>query len=573
MLFRALLKMKNTDDIKIGNILLYIVPALLIIPNVYTSILGGVGFAEAALSVLLPLGVYLLIQAVFKNTPLVSLLLFPFMFLASFQIVVSSLYNDSSAIGVDMFLNVKTTNSMEVKELLSSLAIPVIVVVAIYIPAVVFSIIALRHKDYASREMRKRAMIAGAGSLIVGTGCGLFVKHVSPDYSITSDLFPVNAVYNLAEAIERSQKTARYETTSEDFTYNAKSTRGDDPELYIAVIGETSRADDWQLAGYDRKTNPLLGCYGDSLVVFDKVLSESNTTHKSVPMLLTTLSSENYDRDIYNHKSIISAFKEAGFHTAYLSIQRPNHSFIEQYSKEADTVKYLTEKNRDICRDEEVLPYVRSLVDSKKYKKLLIVVHMYGSHYNYKDRYPAGHAVFTPDECGQAKYENRSHLVNAYDNTIVYTDSVLHELCEVVKKAGMKGGLIYSSDHGEDIFDDNRHKFLHASPKPTYWQLHVPLLVFLNPEYNQSYPEMKINADRNRHKPASSSKSYSQTLLQIAGIDTDYSIPSQSLVSDRYASPDKPLFLNDRDESIDLMQRGFDPVDRTNYLKLKHDSK
>ena len=525
------------------------------------------------MSVLVLLGVYLLIQAAFKNTPLVTLLLFPVMFLASFQIVVSSLYNDSSAIGVDMFLNVRTTNSMEVKELLSSLAIPVIVVLVIYIPAIVFSIIALRHKDYASRTMRKRAAIAGAGCLIVGAGCGIYVKHASPDYSITSDLFPVNAVYNLAEAIERNQKTSRYETTSEGFIYNAKSTRGDAPELYIAVIGETSRADDWQLAGYDRPTNPRLSCYRDSLVIFDKVLSESNTTHKSVPMLLTTLSSENYDKDIYSHKSIISAFKEAGFLTAYLSIQRPNHSFIEQFSKEADTLKYLTEKSKDICRDEEVLPHVRSLVDSNKDKKLLIVVHLYGSHYNYKDRYPAGNAVFMPDDCGQAKYENRGHLVNAYDNTIVYTDSVLHELCEVVKNAGMKGGLIYTSDHGEDIFDDSRHKFLHASPPPTYWQLRVPLLVFLNPEYNRSYPEMKRNADRNRNKTASSSKSYSQTLLQIAGIGTDYSIPSQSLVSNRYASPDKPLFLNDRDESIDLMQHGFAPIDKTNYLNLNNDSK
>lgn len=565
--------MKHFDDIKSGNILLYIVPALLIIPNIYTSILGEVGFAETVMSILLPLGVYLLVQSVFKKTPLVSLLLFPVMFLASFQIVVSSLYNDSSAIGVDMFLNVRTTNSMEVKELLSSLVIPVIIVMVIYIPAIVFSAIALRHKDYASPAMRKRAAVAGAGCLIVGTGCGIYVRHQSPDYSITADLFPVNAVYNLAEAIERGQKTARYETTSESFTYNAKSTRGDDPELYIAVIGETSRADDWQLAGYDRPTNPLLSCYGDSLVVFDKVLSESNTTHKSVPMLLTTLSSENYDKGIYEHKSIITAFKEAGFHTAYLSTQRPNHSFIEQHSREADTVRYLTEKNKQICPDEEVLRHVRSLVDSKKYKKLLIVVHMYGSHYNYRDRYPAGHAVFTPDECGQAKCENRSHLVNAYDNTIVYTDSVLHELCDITKNAGIKGGLIYTSDHGEDIFDDSRHKFLHASPKPTYWQLHVPLLVFLNSEYNRSYPDVKINADRNRHKMVSSSKSYSQTLLQIAGIDTDYSIPSQSLVSDSYAAPGRPLFLNDRDESIDLMQRGFDPIDRTNYLKLKQESK
>ena len=191
------------------------------------------------------------------------------------------------------------------------------------------------------------------------------------------------------------------------------------------------------------------------------------------------------------------------------------------------------------------------------------------SHYNYKDRYPADRAVFTPDDYRQAKSENREYLVNACDNTIVYTDSILHEFCMITDKSGVKGVLIYCSDHGEDIYDDSRGKFLHDSPKPTYRQLHIPFLMFIGSEYDRTYHDMKNNAIRNSSQIISSSRSFAQTLLHIAGIDTDYSIHSQSVVDDNYISPDRLLFLNDRNEPADLMLLGFDSIDRIHYLDLK----
>jgi glucan phosphoethanolaminetransferase (alkaline phosphatase superfamily) len=64
-------------------------------------------------------------------------MLFPVMFIGAFQIVVSYLYHDGSPIGVDMFLNVWTTNLTEVDELLSSLVLPVALVVVLYLPLTV----------------------------------------------------------------------------------------------------------------------------------------------------------------------------------------------------------------------------------------------------------------------------------------------------------------------------------------------------------------------------------------------------------------------------------------------------
>lgn len=105
------------------------------------------------------------------------------------------------------------------------------------------------------------------------------------------------------------------------------------------VVGETSRALNWQLYGYERETNPLL-VQQSGLVAFPKVLTESNTTHKSVPMLLSDVTACSYD-SIYHRKGIITAFKEAGFRTAFFSNQRFNHSFIDFFGREADTFDFI----------------------------------------------------------------------------------------------------------------------------------------------------------------------------------------------------------------------------------------
>lgn len=93
-------------------------------------------------------------------------------------------------------------------------------------------------------------------------------------------------------------------------------------EIYVLVIGEASRADSWSLFGYDRETTPRLE-KREGVVPFSNVLTQSNATHKSVPIILSPASAANYD-SIYVQKSLITAFKEAGFQTWYLSNQVPN---------------------------------------------------------------------------------------------------------------------------------------------------------------------------------------------------------------------------------------------------------
>ena len=111
------------------------------------------------------------------------------------------------------------------------------------------------------------------------------------------------------------------------------------------VIGETSRAANWSIYGYNRNTNPELTKI-KGLTAFSHVLTESNTTHKSVPMLMSSVTAHDFN-SIYRQKGIITAFKEAGYRTAFFSNQRYNHSFIDFFGKEADICDFIKEDTGD----------------------------------------------------------------------------------------------------------------------------------------------------------------------------------------------------------------------------------
>ncbi len=111
------------------------------------------------------------------------------------------------------------------------------------------------------------------------------------------------------------------------------------PEVYVMVVGETARAHNFSLYGYPRNTNPLLS-KTQGIMAFPDATTQSNTTHKSVPMLLSA-ARQRISHGSFNEKGILAAFREAGFHTVFISNQLPNHSFIDFLGEQADEHYFL----------------------------------------------------------------------------------------------------------------------------------------------------------------------------------------------------------------------------------------
>ena len=559
------------NKVSSGQFLYVYAVVALLLPNIalcYTECLAP---WACGVNVLLPLSLYMLFFSVAKRPGKMIWWAFIFVFFAAFQLVLLYLFG-TGVIAVDMFLNLVTTNPGEAMELLDNLAPAVVGVFVVYLPLLILGGVNIRRDSRLSVSFQQRvrhwAMQIGA----IGLFCLLASYLVVDGYRMRNQLYPVNICYNLYLAFERNAASENYREASRDFKFDVRSEHSATaPEVYVMVVGETARAHNFSLYGYPRNTNPLLS-KTPGIKAFPNVTTQSNTTHKSVPMLLSAASAEDFER-LFHEKGILAAFKEAGFHTVFISNQLPNHSFIDFLGEQADEHYFLKKEDasqgnhydEDLLQKlDEILPLADASSSAHyhyRYRKLFVVLHSYGSHFNYQERYPRSFAYFKPDSRSEAKSENRRDLLNAYDNTIRYTDYILHGIIERLQKwEGVQtktdgvydqptSAMLYTSDHGENIFDDERSLFLHAAPKASDYELHVPFIIWTSDGFSKQYPDILKALGENRSKQVQSSLSAFHTMLGIGGIQTRYRLDEYSVASGKY-HPTELLYLDDHDEAI-----------------------
>ena len=559
------------NKVSSGQFLYVYAVVALLLPNIalcYTECLAP---WACGVNVLLPLSLYMLFFSVAKRPGKMIWWAFIFVFFAAFQLVLLYLFG-TGVIAVDMFLNLVTTNPGEAMELLDNLAPAVVGVFVVYLPLLILGGVNIRRDSRLSVSFQQRVRHWALEIAAVGLFCLLACYLVVDDYRMRNQLYPVNVCYNLYLAFERDAASENYREASRDFKFDARSEHSATaPEVYVMVVGETARAHNFSLYGYPRNTNPLLS-KTPGIKAFPNVTTQSNTTHKSVPMLLSAASAEDFER-LFHEKGILAAFKEAGFHTVFISNQLPNHSFIDFLGEQADEHYFLKKEDasqgnhydEDLLQKlDEILPLADASSSAHyhyRYRKLFVVLHSYGSHFNYQERYPRSFAYFKPDSRSEAKPENRRDLLNAYDNTIRYTDYILHGIVERLQKwEGVQtktdgvydqptSAMLYTSDHGENIFDDGRCLFLHAAPKASDYELHVPFIIWTSAGFCKQYPDILKALGENRPKQVQSSLSAFHTMLGVGGIQTRYRLDEYSVASGKY-HPTKLLYLDDHDEAI-----------------------
>ena len=535
------------------EILFWLTIATLMVPNVILDITEGMSQWACVANILLPLGIYTLLMSISRKPGKMTWWLFPYIFFAAFQVVLLYLYGEG-VLAVDMLLNVVTTNVSEATELLDGILPAVLIVCVLYLPPLGMAVANIRGRHILDNRFIYKTRRIGGGITVAGLLSVTTAYLADPTFRLLNNVFPLNVTYNLYLAVERSWISAHYQERVANYRFDAVATHPkDSAEVYVMVIGETARSNNFSLYGYHRDTNPMLTTLvsDSSLIVFRDVRTESNTTHKSVPMLLTSASASDYPA-LYREKGIIAAFKEAGFHTSFISNQLPNHSFIDFLGMEADSCLFIKEAERakDNVSDMELLPIVKGILEKGR-KKEFIVLHTYGSHFKYNERYPRNMAHFLPDNESQAKYENRQQLVNAYDNTIRFTDKFLYELSSILSSSACQSAWLYTSDHGENIYDDNRNKFLHASPYPSEYEFRVPLLAWTSASYCSAYPDIISALRSNSGKCVSTSISFFHTMLEMGGIKTKNLDLTKSL-ADREYKVHPRLYLNDHNEAVEM---------------------
>lgn len=517
----------------------------LMIPVIILTITEHNPLLVALTAILLPLGFYLLFSAASTRSGRMVWWGFPFIFLSAFQIVLSYLFGNS-VIATDMFLNLTTTNPGEAGELLGDIYPSVIAVCVIYLPLLWFATEHLRRQITIPTPLRQLFAKAGCASLVAGILTFLFIPTDEKLHTLRDETFPVNACYNMGLAISESYKINHYEQSSAGFTFDARrSAVVPEREIYVLVIGEASRASNWQLYGYDRPTNPHLSTRND-LVLFRGVTTQSNTTHKSVPLMLSSVHTSEHD-ELFRRTGLPALFNEAGFTTYFISNQAPQGAMIDFLADDADRLIYLDAPNYD----GQLVDVMLKALDNDSSDKLLFILHTYGSHFSYHQRYPREVATFLPDDDVAISPRNAEFIRNAYDNSILYTDQVLNDLITLLEREDACSAMFYCADHGEDLFDTAEGRFLHSSPTTTYHQLHVASLAWFSPKYKSMFSPKTEAAASNAAAPATTYSVF-HTMADIASICSPYFNTKASLVSPEFDYSAPRLYLDDHNRAVPL---------------------
>lgn len=304
------------------------------------------------------------------------------------------------------------------------------------------------------------------------------------------------------------------------------------PLLVVLVIGESVRSDHLGINGYARNTTPKLAALGAEVLSFRDVVSRANWTEAAVPGILTwSLPAEQGPQA---RASLLHTLKEAGFGTAWLSNQEPF-----PFASGADVTEFATNtRDYHFRKDADLLPQFMSYVRQGGPRQF-VVLHMAGSHIPYEERYDAHARTFAPTmrDLGirAPRAADRVAVVNSYDNTIVELDNFLSRIIGVLRAEKRPAVLVYTSDHGENLFDDARELFMHAQRGPTRHDTHVPLLVWMNTPYRATHPQTVQGLLGNRTRPVGHADLF-PTVLDMAGVAWDGRDARRSVASARYTA-------------------------------------
>ncbi|WP_296942916.1 phosphoethanolamine transferase [uncultured Massilia sp.] len=316
---------------------------------------------------------------------------------------------------------------------------------------------------------------------------------------------------------------AELDRRSAAFRFHARPADGAGPQVVVMVIGESSRYDRWSLNGYARDTNPLLSQQAN-LVPLADVITSVSATRLSVPVIISRKPAMQSLKDGFSEKSFLTAFKEAGYKTFWLSNQISFGKFdtpVSVFAKEADVVDFLNLGGfTEASNYDEILfdPLAHALADAAP--KKLIVLHTLGSHWNYSHRYPKQFDKWQPSLYGVDKpvftdIDIKEKLNNSYDSSILYTDWFLDRVIETLKGTHAPASLLYVADHGQTLYDNACKLVFHGHN--TQYEFHVPAFAWYSDEYAQQHPD-KVDLLRRHRKARLATENMFHTLLDLGGV-------------------------------------------------------
>lgn len=287
---------------------------------------------------------------------------------------------------------------------------------------------------------------------------------------IGSLLMPWSYTVNSVRYYNSVQKRNRKEIKLPDATIS-----NTDKDVVVLMIGESARQQNFSLYGYHKQTNPLLE--QQDVAVFDAEAAATYTT-AGVKAILDHKPTDKLYEILPNY--LFRTGVDVVWRTANWG-EPPLH--IEKIQKVADIKALYPEE--DERYDAILLAGLKELIESSSADKVFIVLHCSTSHGpTYNTKYPAQFEVFAP-VCTTVEMSKADpqELLNAYDNTIVYTDYLINSVIEILKSIeSRRSCMMFVSDHGESLGENNL--YMHGVPMAMApkEQIDIPFIVWSSDE-------------------------------------------------------------------------------------------
>jgi len=433
--------------------------------NRFSSLLGTATAANWFLLVLIGIGILFILNGffsllsckqIFKPSVILILVVAAVVnyYMVSYGIVISK----------QMITNLLET---DIKESAEQLSLPFFIHVLLKagIPSALLILTKVVYQPWRKELVERASVFAGSIAIVTLVvfanfkGITLFGRS-HPELRMYIN--PTYPVYSLVKVLAKGSSLTPKEplkVTAPD----ASRTPSSHKSLFVLVVGETARAEQFSLNGYSRNTNPELASH--DIVNFTDVQSCGTDTAESLPCMFSDLGRGNYSRkEAFKRENLLDILKRTGVTVHWLDNNSGSKGVADRIARTSftdakDPLLCTTEE----CFDEIMLRDFDKLL-SENSGDMFLVLHQKGSHGpSYYKRSPANFKKYIP-ECTQDNVQDceKQTIINAYDNTILYTDHFLAKLIGRLKKETYSTAMLYVSDHGESLGENNM--YLHGMP-------------------------------------------------------------------------------------------------------------
>ncbi|MFZ9264545.1 MAG: phosphoethanolamine transferase [Polynucleobacter sp.] len=307
---------------------------------------------------------------------------------------------------------------------------------------------------------------------------------------------------------------------------------GAKPTLLVLVVGETVRAANWGLSGYERQTTPSLA--KQDVINFPYVVSCGTNTEVSVPCMFSALGRKQYDeKKIRSTESLLHLIARTGVPVTWID----NQSGCKGVCKGLENIDAKTLGTPEICPatgcyDETLLRGLEATI-KKSTGDQVVVLHQLGNHGPaYYARYPKAFEKFKP-VCSSSDLGRctQQEIFNAYDNAILYTDHILSRAIDLLKTKETRNVVfIYVSDHGESLGEGGF--YLHGLPYSIApkEQTRAPMMMWASEQFVKQQQLSKECMMQRAKEPAHHDNLF-HTVLGLMNISTSVYDPAWDLTA------------------------------------------